>query len=99
MASALMFGDFDMKMLFGAIALTIAIPAVAQTAPSTGTHANAMQLHAAQGQQQLECSKEEVHRHCQDMLNDQAKADRLAKKRAAKLDAEFNGNGHQGHKH
>lgn len=88
-----------MKMLLGAIALAMAVPGIAQTAPSTDTGANDPQHHAAQGQQQVECSKEDMRQHCEDVMNDQAKADRLAKKRAAKLDAEFNGNGHQGHKH
>lgn len=88
-----------MKMYFGAIALTLAVPGFACPVSSADPHTNQAGLLAVQGQNQIKCGKPDRHEHCQDMMNDQANADRLAKKRAAKLDAEFNGNGHQGHKH
>lgn len=88
-----------MKRIFGAIAFTLAVPGFAQVAPSTDNHAHNAQLQAGHGHQQCKHDMEEMQQHCLDVMKEQARADKLAKKAAAKLDAEFNGNGHQGHNH
>ena len=88
-----------MKIILGAIAFAVATPGLAQMAPPTEPHASNAQHHAAQGQQQCKHGMNEMQKHCQDMMKDHAKADKRAKKAAAKIDAEFNGNGHQGHNH
>lgn len=88
-----------MKRILGAIAITMAVPGFAQTVPSTDPHAINAQHHASQGQQQHKHSMKEMQRHCQDMMKVHANTDKRAEKAAAKIDAEFNGNGHQGHNH
>ena len=88
-----------MKMVLGAIALLMAVPGAAQTAPSTDPHANHAQHHAAPCQQPEKNGMDDMQKHCRDMMKDHAKAGRHTKMSAADIDEDFNGNGHQGHNH
>ena len=88
-----------MKRILAANLFLLAVPGFAQEVPSTDPHANNVEHHASQGQEPCKHGTAETQRHCQDMMKDHAKAEKRAKKAAAKVDAEFNGNGHQGHNH
>ena len=83
-----------MMTIFGAIALILTVPAGAQADP-VGPAA----CHAIQGQQLGKHSMDDMHKSCRKMMKQHAKLDRGAKTEAEKLDAEVNGNGHQGHNH
>jgi hypothetical protein len=88
-----------MKTIFGAIALTLAVPAIAQIAPVAELQANNSPCQAPQGQQQDKQSIEVMHKNCRDTMKHHAKMHRKAKTEAERLYAELNGNGHQGHNH
>ncbi|MCL6698453.1 hypothetical protein LZ496_06610 [Sphingomonas sp. NSE70-1] len=88
-----------MITIFGAIALSLAVPAPAQSAPLAGQPANHSHCQAAQGQQAHKNGMAEMHKGCPDMMKHHAKMGRRAKTEAERLDAEVNGNGHQGHNH
>jgi len=73
-----------MKMLIGAIALAIAIPAVAQTAPATDPHAG----HAEPGKAKHDCKE-----CCEKMKDKDGKMECMENKGEAKPA----GSGHAGH--
>lgn len=76
-----------MKTLIGAIALLIAVPAVAQTAPATDPHAG----HAEQGKPKHDCKK-----CCEEMKGKDGKMECMEHKDGA--DAAKSGHAdHQGH--
>ena len=76
-----------MKTLIGAIALLIAVPAVAQTAPATDPHAG----HAEPGKAKHDCKE-----CCEKMKDKDGKMECMDKKGEAKP-AEAGHAGHQGH--
>ena len=76
-----------MKTLIGAIALTLAVPAVAQNAPATDPHAG----HAEQGKAKHDCKD-----CCEQMKGKDGKMECMDKKGEAKP-AEAGHAGHQGH--
>lgn len=85
-----------MKTIIGALALTLAVPAFAQSAPATDPHASHKGMdhsqHQAAGQQQHQDHAkhmEEMHKHCQDMM-------RHHRNHGAKTSAETKGE-HRGH--
>ena len=86
-----------MKAILGAIAISLAVPAFAQTAPETGASAGADQAQL----QPAKClhSAEDADKHCHDMMMHHGKVGRREKTKAEQLTAEVNGNGHQGHNH
>ena len=69
-----------MKTLIGAIALTLAVPAFAQTAPAADPHAQHKGMDQSQ-HQGMDHSKhqdqakhmEEMHKHCQEMMKHHGK--------------------------
>ena len=83
-----------MKTILGAIALTLSVPAMAQTAPA----ADPLPCQAAQGQQPGNLVMEDMHKSCREMKRHE-KMLRKAKAEAESIEAEVNGNGHQGHNH
>ena len=86
-----------MKAILGAIAISLAIPAFAQTAPEAGANAGVDQAQL----QPAQCrhSDEDMAKHCRDMMKHHGKTARRAKTKAEQLAADLNGNGHQGHNH
>ncbi len=84
-----------METIIGAIALALAVPALAQSAPA----ADQSHCQAAQVRQKHESSNEGMLKSCPDMMKLHAKMGRKAKTEAERIDAEVNGNGHQGHNH
>lgn len=76
-----------MKMLIGAIALAIAVPAVAQTAPATDPHAG----HAEPGKAKHDCKE-----CCEKMKDKDGKMECMENKGEAKP-AESGHAGHEGH--
>jgi len=76
-----------MKTLIGAIALMIAVPAVAQTAPATDPHAG----HAEQGKAKHDCKE-----CCEKMKGKDRKMECMDMKSEAEP-ASDSASGHQGH--
>jgi len=83
-----------MMTIFGAIALTLTLPVGAQADP-----ASPAACHAAQGEQLGKRSMDDMHKSCRKMMKHHARLGRRAKTEAERLDADVNGNGHQGHNH
>ena len=83
-----------MTTIFGAIALLLTVPAGTQADPGSPAA-----CHAAQGDQLGKHSMDDMHKNCRKMMKHHAKMGRRAKTEAERLDAEVNGNGHQGHNH
>ena len=71
-----------MKMLIGAVALALAVPAVAQTAPATDPHAG----HAEQGKAKHDCKE-----CCEKMKGKDGKMECMDKKGEAKPAAPASG--------
>ena len=88
-----------MKTIFGAIAITLAVPAIAQTAPLAELQAKNSPCQTSPVHQQDKQNFDVMHKACRDTMKHHARMHRKAKTEAEKLDAEFNGNGHQGHNH
>lgn len=85
-----------MKMIIGALALALAVPAVAQKAPATDPHAGHAQHQAVaqQGQQHqghAKQSMDEMHKHCQEMMKHHGK------EHGAKSGTTPAAGGHEGH--
>lgn len=90
-----------MKTLIGAIALTFAVPALAQTAPAADPHAGHAQHQAAGqkgAQQHQDHAKQmaEMHKHCQEMMKHHGKMDHGAKPGATGSPAPGAHTGHHG---
>ena len=88
-----------MKTLIGAVALTLAIPAFAQTASAADPHAQHKGMDHSQhakGQQHQDHAKhmEEMHKKCQEMMKQHGKMDHGAKPGATSAPA---AGGHAGH--
>ena len=85
-------------IIFGAMALALAVPAAAQTAPATDPHAGHAQHQAAgqQGQKHQDHAQnmEEMHKHCQEMMTQHGKMDQGAKPGATSAPP---AGGHAGH--
>ena len=85
-------------IIFGAFALSLAVPAAAQSAPAADPHAGHAQHQAAgqQSQQHQDHAKKmaEMHKHCEEMMKDHAKMDHGAKPAASNAPAS---GGHAGH--
>ena len=79
-----------MKTIIGAIALTFAVPVVAQTAPAANAPAHHSLVQA--GQQQGKHSMEDMHKACQDMMKHHGKMLHGVKSEGERADAEVNGN-------
>ena len=88
-----------MKTIFGAIALTLAVPAIAQAVPVAASNADYSPCQAAQGQQDEKLRADDTRKSCPEMKKHHGKMHRRAKTEAERLTAEVNGNGHQGHNH
>ena len=76
-----------MKMLIGAIALALAVPATAQTAPATDPHA---------GHAQKDAAKHDCKECCEKMKGKEGKMECMEEKGEAKP-AESGHAGHEGH--
>ena len=82
-----------MKMFIGAIALVLAVPAVAQTAPAADPHAEHQGMdHSKHGQAKHDCKE-----CCEKMKQQDGKMECMEKKAEAKAPA--GQQDHQGHAH
>ena len=86
-----------MQMIIGAIAFTLAVPAIAQTAPATNPHAGHSVSQAPQDGPHGKHSMADMHKSCRDMMKHHER--KGSKTEAERMDADVNGNGHQGHNH
>jgi hypothetical protein len=81
-----------MKTLIGAIAIALAVPAVAQTAPATDPHAG----HAQHDMMKHDMAKHDCKECCEKMKGKDGKMECMEKKGEAKP-AESGHAGHEGH--
>ena len=88
-----------MKSIIGAIALTLAVPAFAQAAPPADPQSCHAQPQAAPMHEHAQLNMDKMHEQCRDMMKHHAKMESKSKRETAELDEDFNGNGHQGHRH
>jgi hypothetical protein len=84
-----------MKTFIGALALTLAIPAIAQTAPAADPHAQHKGMdHSQHGQGKHDCKD-----CCEKMKQQDGKMECMDKKGEAKASAPAAQQDHQGHAH
>lgn len=86
-----------MRTIIGAITLTLAVPAFSQTVPAADPQAGEKVSQAAVQLKDEQCTAK-LHMACGEMMKHHAKMHRKGKTEAKWVDAELNGNGHQGHK-
>jgi hypothetical protein len=85
-----------MKTIIGAIALTFAVPAFAQTAPATDPHAQHQGMDHSQHQQ----GKHDCKECCEKMKGKDGKMECMDKKADGKTAApSSSGDAHEGHAH
>lgn len=87
-----------MKTLLSALALTVAVPAVAQTAPAADPHAQ----HKGMDQSQHQPGKHDCKECCEKMKGKDGKMDCMDKKgegKAPASSAQQDHQGHEGHAH
>ena len=84
-----------MKTFIGALALTLAIPAIAQTAPAADPHAQ----HKGMDHSQHSQGKHDCKDCCEKMKQQDGKMECMDKKGEAKTSAPTAQQDHQGHAH
>jgi hypothetical protein len=84
-----------MKTFIGALALTLAIPAIAQTAPAADPHAQ----HKGMDHSQHQAGKHDCKDCCEKMKQQDGKMECMDKKGEAKAPAPAAQQDHQGHAH
>ena len=88
-----------MKRILVAIALALTVPAIGQSVQATNPQADHSPCQPVKAQQEVKVSSEVTIESCRELKKHAAKKHRTAKTEAERLDAEVNGNGHQGHNH
>ncbi len=90
-----------MKTLIGALALVIAMPVAAQTAPATDPHAGHAQHQGMDhSQHQKQQGKHDCKECCEKMKGKDGKMECMDKKADGKTDApSASGDAHEGHAH